>query len=76
MTDEEITTIDVADRTQQVTLAKDGSSSASWSFVVPDDSDVMGVRIVSQSNLFSDGEQHALAILPNRMLVTEVCAWM
>ncbi len=71
MTDEEITTLDVADRTQQVTLAKDGSSSVSWSFVVPDDSDVMGVRIVAQSNLFSDGEQHALAILPNRMLVTE-----
>ena len=71
MTDEEITTLDVADRTQQVTLAKDGSSSVAWSFVVPDDSDVMGVRIVAQSNLFSDGEQHALVILPNRMLVTE-----
>ena len=71
MTDEEITTIDVKDKTQQVMLAKDGSSSVSWSFVVPDNSDVMGVRIVAQSNLFSDGEQHALAILPNRMLVTE-----
>ena len=71
MTDEEITTIDVADKTQQLTLAKDGSSSVSWSFVVPDDSDVLGVRIVAESNLFSDGEQHALAILPNRMLVTE-----
>ena len=71
MTDEVITTIDVTDRTQQVTLEKEGSSSVAWSFVVPDDSDVMGVRIVAQSNLFSDGEQHALAILPNRMLVTE-----
>ncbi len=71
VTDEEITTIDVADRTQQVTLAKDGSSTATWTFVVPDNSDVLGVRIVAQSNLFSDGEQHALAILPNRMLVTE-----
>ncbi|MDD3356467.1 MAG: MG2 domain-containing protein, partial [Dysgonamonadaceae bacterium] len=71
VTDEAITTIDVADKTQQVNLAKDGSSSVSWSFVVPDDSDVIGVRIVAQSNFFSDGEQHALAILPNRMLVTE-----
>ena len=59
MTDEEITTINVADRTQEVSLEKDGSSFVSWSFVVPDDSDVMGVRIVAQSNLFSDGEQHA-----------------
>ncbi|NLA63707.1 MAG: hypothetical protein GX857_10950, partial [Bacteroidales bacterium] len=41
ITDEEITTLDVADRTQQVSLEKDGSSSVSWSFVVPDDSDVM-----------------------------------
>ncbi|MDD2476582.1 MAG: alpha-2-macroglobulin family protein, partial [Dysgonamonadaceae bacterium] len=71
MTDEEITTIDVKDKMQQVALAKDGSSSATWTFVVPDNSDVLGVRIVAESNLFSDGEQHALAILPNRMLVTE-----
>ena len=71
VTDEEITTLDVADRMQQVALAKGGSSSVAWSFVVPEDSDVMGVRIVAQSKLFSDGEQHALAILPNRMLVTE-----
>ena len=71
VTDEKITTLDVADRTQQVSLEKDGSSSVSWSFVVPDDSDVLGVRIIAESDFFSDGEQHALAILPNRMLVTE-----
>ena len=71
VTDEKITTLDVADRTQQVSLEKDGSSSVSWSFVVPVDSDVLGVRIIAESDFFSDGEQHALAILPNRMLVTE-----
>lgn len=71
LTDEEITSIDVTNKTQEVSLAKDGSASVAWSFVVPDDSDVLGVRIVAESDFFSDGEQHALAILPNRMLVTE-----
>ncbi len=31
----------------------------------------MGCRIIAQNATFSDGEQHVLAVLPDRMLVTE-----
>ncbi|MDO5522876.1 MAG: hypothetical protein Q4G48_02395, partial [Bacteroidia bacterium] len=71
ITDEVVNTISVENQSQLFSLAKDASSDASWTFDVPSDIDVIGVRIVAQSASFSDGEQHALAVLPNRMLVTE-----
>jgi hypothetical protein len=52
-------------------LAKGASSSASWAFVVPKDFDVLGCRIVAESASFSDGEQHVIPVLPDKMLVTE-----
>ena len=71
ITDEVVNTISVENQSQPFSLAKDASSDASWTFDVPSDIDVIGVRVVAQSASFSDGEQHALAVLPNRMLVTE-----
>lgn len=52
-------------------LSPSGSSDASWTFTVPSNMDMIGVRIVARGGNFSDGEQHAIAVLPNRMLVTE-----
>ncbi len=52
-------------------LASNASTNASWMFNVPNDRDLLGVRIVAKSERFSDGEQHALALLPNRALTTE-----
>ncbi len=71
ITDEVVNTISVENQSQPFSLAKDASSDVSWMFDVPSNIDVIGVRIVAQSTSFSDGEQHALAVLPNRMLVTE-----
>ena len=71
ITDEVVNTISVENQSQPFSLTKDASSNASWTFDVPSDIDVVGVRIVAQNASFSDGEQHALAVLPNRMLVTE-----
>ncbi|WP_280670913.1 MULTISPECIES: alpha-2-macroglobulin [unclassified Dysgonomonas] len=56
---------------QTFSLGKDASSSATWTFTVPADIDLLGCRIVAESPSFSDGEQHVLSVLPNRMLVTE-----
>ncbi|MDU1889474.1 MAG: alpha-2-macroglobulin family protein [Dysgonomonas sp.] len=47
------------------------SVSARWTIDIPSDIDMIGCRIVAESETFSDGEQHVLAVLPNRMLVTE-----
>ena len=68
---EKIVNLKVKDVKQKFSLEKEVSGSASWTFDVPADIDMLGVRIVAQSQSFSDGEQHALAVLPNRMLVTE-----
>lgn len=56
---------------QDFSLEKDASSSVTWLFDVPSGVDIIGVRIVAETASFSDGEQHVLPVLPNRMLVTE-----
>lgn len=71
VTDEVLNTISVEKQSLPFSLAKGVSSDAVWTFDVPSNIDVVGVRIVAQSESFSDGEQHALAVLPSRMLVTE-----
>lgn len=71
VTDEVVSAISLENQSQPFALAKSASSDAAWTFNVPNDIDILGVRIVAQSESFSDGEQHALAVLPNRMLVTE-----
>lgn len=70
MTDKVID-LKVANQEQSFSVDKGASSSASWTFDVPTDIDMIGCRIVAQNDIFSDGEQHALVVLPNRMLVTE-----
>jgi len=71
VTGERIDTLSPVQQEQAFTLETGASADASWHFVVPDDIDLLGLRIVAQSAQFSDGEQHALVVLPNRMLVTE-----
>lgn len=63
--------ISVENPSKLFSLAEDASSDVAWTFDVPSDIDFLGVRVIAQSASFSDGEQHALAVLPNRMLVTE-----
>lgn len=56
---------------QNFILDKDASTSVVWVFDVPSGIDMLGCKIVAESESFSDGEQHVLPVLPNRMLVTE-----
>lgn len=71
VTDELLLNIPVPNSEKEFTLFPDASADASWTFDVPFGIDLLGVRIVAETPQFSDGEQHALAVLPNRMLVTE-----
>ena len=71
VTEKTIENISVENPSKPFLLAKDASSDAAWTFDVPSDIELIGVRVIAQSASFSDGEQHALAVLPNRMLVTE-----
>ncbi|WP_053826793.1 alpha-2-macroglobulin family protein [Lascolabacillus massiliensis] len=63
--------IELMNGSRSISLESGASTDVSWSFVVPSDIDLLGIRIVAESALFSDGEQHAVAILPDRMMVIE-----
>ena len=47
------------------------NTSVSWTMKVPDGVDALQYRVVAKAGNFSDGEQNALPVLSNRMLVTE-----
>ncbi|GAB4130891.1 MAG: alpha-2-macroglobulin family protein [Bacteroidia bacterium] len=52
--------------------AKKGQSAlVSWDIKIPDGIDALQYKVVAASGKFSDGEEAALPILSNRMLVTE-----
>ncbi|NDV77416.1 alpha-2-macroglobulin [Dysgonomonas sp. 511] len=68
---EKVIDLNIANKSQSFSVEKEASASAAWIFDVPSDMELIGCRIVAQNATFSDGEQHVLAVLPNRMLVTE-----
>ncbi len=48
-----------------------GNTQASWHLTIPEDINAVQYKIVARAGDFSDGEQNALPVLSNRMLVTE-----
>tara|TARA_R110002050_G_scaffold300769_1_gene472395 strand:+ start:21263 stop:27400 length:6138 start_codon:yes stop_codon:yes gene_type:complete len=48
-----------------------GNTQISWILNIPDDVQAIQYKIIAKSGTFSDGEQNALPVLSNRMLVTE-----
>lgn len=53
------------------TVAKGNSQVVYWEITIPEDIDVIVYRIKATSGNFSDGEEKAIPVLKNRMLVTE-----
>ena len=52
-------------------LKQNGNSVVNWNLKVPNDVSSIIIKVVVQAGNFSDGEQKAIAVLPNRMLVTD-----
>ncbi len=52
-------------------VEKQGNTQVTWNLHIPDHVDALQYKIVAQAGEFSDGEQNALPVLSNRMLVTE-----
>ncbi len=48
-----------------------GNTQVSWKLTIPDDVNAVQYKILARAGDFSDGEQNALPVLTNRMLVTE-----
>lgn len=62
----------IKNQSQPFTLLKDESKSVTWSFIIPENSaELLGCKIIADSESFSDGEQHVIPVLPNSILVTE-----
>lgn len=53
------------------TVDANGNTNVSWELTIPDTVDAVQYKIIAKSGDFSDGEQNALSVLSNRMLVTE-----
>lgn len=53
------------------TLAADSITTASWTFRVPETINLIGCRIIADSDSGSDGEQQLIPVLSNQILVTE-----
>ncbi len=64
-------TIVVANAQKDFSVDAGKTTTASWIFDVPANIDITACKVVATANNFSDGEQHLLPVLPNRMLVTE-----
>lgn len=52
-------------------VSSNGNTQVSWSLTIPENIDAVQYKILAKAGDFSDGEQNALPVLRNRMLVTE-----
>ncbi|MBU2939348.1 alpha-2-macroglobulin [Lacinutrix sp. C3R15] len=57
--------------TRAFTVDAKGNTQVSWLLYIPEDITAVQYKIIAKSEAFSDGEQNALPVLSNRMLVTE-----
>lgn len=56
---------------QNFDLDENGNSALTWKIKVPNNVSSIILKVVAKAGQYSDGEQKAVAILPNRMLVTD-----
>ena len=72
MTNEDISSkFGLNNSVQNFNLVGNGNSVSNWKIKVPNDVSSIILKVVAKAGNFSDGEQKAIAILPNRMLVTD-----
>lgn len=57
--------------TKAFTVNEKGNTEVSWSLSIPDHIDAVQYKIIAKAGDYSDGEQNALPVLSNRMMVTE-----
>ncbi|MCP4054010.1 MAG: alpha-2-macroglobulin, partial [Mesoflavibacter sp.] len=56
---------------ENFSVDKDNNTQVAWQLSIPDTVNAVQYKIVAKAGDFSDGEQNALPVLTNRMLVTE-----
>jgi len=61
----------IRNNSREFKLEESGNSVLSWKLKVPNDVSSIILKIVAKAGNYSDGEQKAIAVLPNRMLVID-----
>ncbi|AZA84302.1 hypothetical protein C1637_05525 [Chryseobacterium lactis] len=61
----------VTGSTQNFNLIENGNGALTWKLKVPNNVSSIILKVVAKAGAYSDGEQQAVAVLPNRMLVTD-----
>nr|WP_316929364.1 alpha-2-macroglobulin family protein [Chryseobacterium daeguense] len=56
---------------QDFNINENGNSALTWKLKVPNNVSSIILKVVAKAGAYSDGEQQAIAVLPNRMLVTD-----
>jgi hypothetical protein len=56
---------------QAFALPSGGAATLSWPVTLPDAAGLAGCRIIADSDIGSDGEQHLIPVLPDEILLTE-----
>lgn len=62
--------------TQNFTIDAFGNTSIFWEISIPEGMQAITYRMVAKAGKFSDGEENILAVLPNRMMVTETIPFL
>jgi uncharacterized protein YfaS (alpha-2-macroglobulin family) len=63
--------INVLDEQGGLIIPPGAGQAVGWTLVIPSGLDAVTCRFTAQSDLFMDGEEFTIPILPNRMLVTD-----
>ncbi|WP_312396467.1 alpha-2-macroglobulin family protein [Chryseobacterium sp.] len=66
-----LTAVSGYNKEQAFSVDENGNSVLTWKVKVPNNVSSIILKIVAKAGQYSDGEQKAVAILPNRMLVTD-----
>lgn len=66
-----LTAVSGYNKEQSFSLDENGNSALTWKIKVPNNVSSIILKVVAKAGQYSDGEQKAIAILPNRMLVTD-----
>ncbi len=65
------TSLGNSENNKTFTVDAKGNTQVSWRLSIPDAVQAVQYKVIAKSETFSDGEQNALPVLSNRMLVTE-----
>lgn len=71
LTTKELDLITSGNQKQNFEININGNQLIKWEVKIPQNIEAIGYRIVAKTENFSDGEENVLAVLPNKMLLTE-----